>query len=74
MKSLFDRVPLVALVTDANENSEYVHYSGWDKNCPPPALPADVIARTRAKYLEGYERVTSSSRKPCRRLPLQVPG
>jgi phosphoribosylaminoimidazole-succinocarboxamide synthase len=32
--------------------------SGWDKNSPPPALPADVIANTRAKYIEAFERVT----------------
>ncbi len=26
-------VPVVSLAVDSNENSEYVHYSGWDKNC-----------------------------------------
>ena len=26
-------VPTMSLVTDCNENSEYVQYSGWDKNC-----------------------------------------
>jgi phosphoribosylaminoimidazole-succinocarboxamide synthase len=29
--------------------------SGWDRNSPPPALPADVVAKTRAKYVEAYE-------------------
>jgi phosphoribosylaminoimidazole-succinocarboxamide synthase len=30
----------------------------WDKNSPPPELPPDVVARTRAKYVEAYERLT----------------
>jgi phosphoribosylaminoimidazole-succinocarboxamide synthase len=33
---------------------------GWDKNSPPPELPADVVAQTRAKYVEAYERLTGS--------------
>jgi phosphoribosylaminoimidazole-succinocarboxamide synthase len=33
----------------------------WDKNSPPPQLPANVIARTRDKYLEAYERLTGVS-------------
>ena len=34
--------------------------SGWDRAAggPPPALPEDVIERTRAKYVEAYERLT----------------
>ena len=34
--------------------------SGWDKNSgqAPPALPDEVIERTRAKYVEAYERLT----------------
>jgi phosphoribosylaminoimidazole-succinocarboxamide synthase len=32
--------------------------SGWDRESPPPALPEDVIARTRAKYIEAYETLT----------------
>jgi phosphoribosylaminoimidazole-succinocarboxamide synthase len=36
--------------------------SGWDRSsdAPPPALPADVVERTRARYLEAYERLTGS--------------
>ncbi len=30
----------------------------WDKNSPPPALPAEVVSGTRAKYVEAYERLT----------------
>lgn len=35
--------------------------SGWDKSSdtPPPALPADVVERTRARYVEAYEKLTS---------------
>jgi phosphoribosylaminoimidazole-succinocarboxamide synthase len=37
--------------------------SGWDKSSgePPPGLPEDVIAKTREKYVEGYERLTGRS-------------
>jgi phosphoribosylaminoimidazole-succinocarboxamide synthase len=34
--------------------------AGWDRaaEAPPPALPADVVAATRARYVEAYERLT----------------
>lgn len=34
--------------------------SGWDRSsdAPPPALPDDVVERTRAKYVEAYEALT----------------
>ncbi len=32
--------------------------AGWDKNSPPPVLPDDVVARTRQKYIEAFERLT----------------
>ena len=37
--------------------------SGWDKESgkPPPALPDDVVAKTRQKYIEAYERLTGLS-------------
>jgi phosphoribosylaminoimidazole-succinocarboxamide synthase len=37
--------------------------SGWDKSgdTPPPALPADVVQRTRARYVEAYERLTGET-------------
>jgi phosphoribosylaminoimidazole-succinocarboxamide synthase len=37
--------------------------SGWDRAAgePPPALPDDVIAATRARYVEAYERLTGRS-------------
>lgn len=35
--------------------------SGWDKNPPPPHLSDDVIAATRARYVEAYERLSGRS-------------
>lgn len=35
--------------------------SGWDTSGPPPALPDDVVANTRARYVEAYERITGRS-------------
>src|SRR5438034_976109 len=32
---------------------DWLENSGWDKNSPPPELPADIVDRTRAKYLEA---------------------
>ena len=32
--------------------------TGWDRNPPAPPIPDDVVARTREKYVEAYERVT----------------
>jgi phosphoribosylaminoimidazole-succinocarboxamide synthase len=36
--------------------------AGWDRaaDTTPPSLPADVVERTRARYLEAYERLTGS--------------
>jgi phosphoribosylaminoimidazole-succinocarboxamide synthase len=32
--------------------------TGWDRNPPAPAIPDDVVQRTREKYVEAYERIT----------------
>ncbi len=32
--------------------------SDWDRNSTPPALPDHVVASTRAKYVEAFERLT----------------
>ena len=37
---------------------DWLSASGWDKNSPPPALPDEIIVKTRAKYGEAYERLT----------------
>jgi phosphoribosylaminoimidazole-succinocarboxamide synthase len=36
---------------------DWASSSGWDKTAPAPALPDDVVAGTRARYEEAYERI-----------------
>ncbi len=31
--------------------------SGWDRESAPPELPAEVVERTRQRYLEAYDRL-----------------
>ena len=35
--------------------------TGWDKTPPGPEMPADIVATTRARYVEVYERITGKS-------------
>ena len=37
---------------------DYLETLAWDKTPPGPRLPDDVVAKTSAKYLEAYERLT----------------
>ena len=37
---------------------DYLERIGWNKQPPGPALPADVVAATREKYREAYQRIT----------------
>jgi phosphoribosylaminoimidazole-succinocarboxamide synthase len=37
---------------------DYLESIRWNKQPPVPALPADVVARTREKYLDAYRRLT----------------
>ncbi|NMF87012.1 phosphoribosylaminoimidazolesuccinocarboxamide synthase [Aromatoleum petrolei] len=37
---------------------DYLETLTWNKTAPGPSLPAEVIARTAAKYREAYERLT----------------
>ena len=37
---------------------DYLERIGWTKQPPAPALPADVVDATRAKYREAYSRLT----------------
>jgi len=36
---------------------DWLETTGWDKNSPPPNLPQDEVDKTRAKYIEAYERL-----------------
>jgi phosphoribosylaminoimidazole-succinocarboxamide synthase len=35
--------------------------TGWDKTPPAPAIPDDVVAGTRQRYIDAYERITGDS-------------
>ncbi len=37
---------------------DYLETLDWDKTPPAPKLPEDVIAKTSAKYVEAFERLT----------------
>ena len=37
---------------------DYCESLGWDKTDPGPELPADVVAGTRARYVEAFEQLT----------------
>ncbi len=37
---------------------DWASSTGWDRNPPAPPIPDDVVAQTRAKYVEAYERLT----------------
>ncbi|MGH2811225.1 MAG: phosphoribosylaminoimidazolesuccinocarboxamide synthase [Actinomycetota bacterium] len=40
---------------------DWLDESGWDREPPPPDLPDEVVERTRARYLQAYERLTGKS-------------
>ncbi len=40
---------------------DWASSTGWDRNPPAPPIPDDIVARTREKYVEAYERVTGES-------------
>jgi phosphoribosylaminoimidazole-succinocarboxamide synthase len=37
---------------------DYCESLGWDKTAPGPELPDNVVAGTRARYVEAFERLT----------------
>ena len=40
---------------------DWLDASGWDKASPPPALPPEVVSKTRSKYIQAYETLTGQS-------------
>ncbi|MDP9388019.1 MAG: phosphoribosylaminoimidazolesuccinocarboxamide synthase [Actinomycetota bacterium] len=44
----FDKQPL----------RDWLDASAWDKNPPPPAMPPDVVASLRERYVTAYERIS----------------
>ena len=39
---------------------DHVTAAGWDRRPPAPALPAEVVAATRDRYVEAFERITGT--------------
>jgi phosphoribosylaminoimidazole-succinocarboxamide synthase len=40
---------------------EWLEQQSWDKNPPAPDLPDEIVAGTRARYVEAYEKITGKS-------------
>ncbi len=40
---------------------DWLEGQAWDKTDPGPALPDDVVAGTRARYVEAFERITGAA-------------
>ena len=40
---------------------DWLSGTDWDKNSPPPALPDNIVAKTRQKYIDAYERLTGQA-------------
>ena len=40
---------------------DWLEAQSWDKTAPGPALPDDVVAGTRTRYVEAFERITGAS-------------
>ncbi len=39
---------------------DWLEGTDWDKNSPPPNLPAEIVSKTREKYIEAFERLTET--------------
>jgi len=39
---------------------DYLLASGWDRNSPPPELPAEIVEKTAQRYEEAFYRLTGS--------------
>jgi phosphoribosylaminoimidazole-succinocarboxamide synthase len=37
---------------------EFLDRSTWDKNSPPPELPAEIVEQTRTRYLDALVQIT----------------
>jgi len=40
---------------------DYLETLSWNKTPPAPVLPPEVVAKTQAKYLEAYEKLTGKA-------------
>lgn len=62
--------PVEQYATGANPPSfdkqfvrDWLETTGWDKTPPAPVLPAEVVQKTRDKYIEAYTKLTGSEWK-----------
>jgi phosphoribosylaminoimidazole-succinocarboxamide synthase len=53
---------------------DWASSTGWDRTPPAPAIPDDVASRTRAKYVEAYERITGEPFEKWLRRTGAAPG
>ena len=51
---------------------DYAESLGWDKTPPGPELPDEVVAGTRARYIEAFERITGISFDDYAAAPTKV--
>lgn len=40
---------------------DWLESTTWDKNSPPPEIPPEIVAQTRAKYIDAYQRLTDQT-------------
>ena len=40
---------------------EWLEETDWDKNSEPPELPEEIVAKTRAKYIDAFEMLTGKT-------------
>ena len=40
---------------------DWLETTDWDKESAPPELPAEIVNKTREKYIEAYERLTEQT-------------
>lgn len=40
---------------------DWLETQDWDKNSEPPPLPADIVEKTREKYVEAYRQLTGNT-------------
>lgn len=43
---------------------DWLETTGWDKTPPGPVIPEEIVIKTRAKYVEAFERVTGHAFQP----------
>jgi phosphoribosylaminoimidazole-succinocarboxamide synthase len=51
VQASFDKQPL----------RDWAASTGWDKTAPGPEIPAEIVERTRARYIDAYERITGKA-------------